>query len=191
MLHLGIWQKKNKKLKRKCQKLSRALVNIKLRCLMKKPRMMAAPRKKRRGLDVLAEVSRHMNWRRIIKILVAWGHEPLHNGGMLSLKFASFPYTFLYLFHSPEPSQLSISLYINCKRESNMFFNYIFVSVVWFRFCSFSCEILPLSAAAATFRSHFVKVYVTGVLRKNEPHGQVRNDVEMVRVLLAWANSSK
>ena len=61
MLHLGIWQKKNKKLKRKCQKLSRALVNIKFRCLMKKPRMMAVPKKKRRGLDVLAEVSRHMN----------------------------------------------------------------------------------------------------------------------------------
>ena len=61
MLHLGIRQKKNKKLKRKCQKLSRSLVNIKFRCLMKKPRMLAAPRKRRRGLDVLAEVSRHMN----------------------------------------------------------------------------------------------------------------------------------
>ena len=61
ILHLGIWQKKNKKLKKKCQKLSRPLINIKFRCLMKKPRMLAAPRKRRRGLDVLAKVSRHMN----------------------------------------------------------------------------------------------------------------------------------
>ena len=61
MLHLGLWQKKNRKLKKKCQKISRALINLKYRCLMKKPRMLAAPRKRRRGLDVLAEVSRHMN----------------------------------------------------------------------------------------------------------------------------------
>ena len=61
MLHLGLWQKKNKKLKKKCHKFSRALINIKFRCLMKKPKMLATPRKKRRGLDVLAEVSRHMN----------------------------------------------------------------------------------------------------------------------------------
>ena len=50
---------------------------------------------------------------------------------------------------------------------------------------------MPLSAAAATFRSHFVKVYVAGVFRKFEPHGQVRNDVDMDRVLLARANSLK
>lgn len=110
---------------------------------------------------------------------------------MLSLNSASFPYTFLYLFHSPEPPKLSISLYVNCKRASNMVFNYIFVSAVWFRFCSFSCGILPLSAAAATFRSYFVKLYVTGVYKENEPHGQVRNDVDMVRVLLVRENSSK
>ena len=61
MLHLGLWQKKNRKLKKKCKKISIALINLKFRCLMKKPRMLAAPRKRRRGLDVLAEVSRHMN----------------------------------------------------------------------------------------------------------------------------------
>ena len=110
---------------------------------------------------------------------------------MLSLKSAFFPYTFLYLLHPPEPPKLSISLYINWKRASNMVFNYIFVSAIWFRFFSFSCGILPLSAAAATFRSHFVKLYVTGVYRKNEPHGQVRNDVDMDRVLLARSNSPK
>ena len=52
-------------------------------------------------------------------------------------------------------------------------------------------QLLQLSAAAATFRSYFVKLYVTGVYRENEPHGQVRNDVDMVRVLLVRANSSK
>ena len=36
-----------------------------------------------------------------------------------------------------------------------------------------------------------MKLYVTGVYKKNEPHGQVRNDVDMVRVLLARENSSK
>ena len=50
---------------------------------------------------------------------------------------------------------------------------------------------MPLSAATATFRNYFVKLYVTGVYRENEPHGQVRNDVDMVRVLLVRANSSK
>ena len=59
MLHLGVWQKKNKKLKKKCRKLSRELINLKFRCLIRKPRMVVAPRKKRRGLDVLAEASEH------------------------------------------------------------------------------------------------------------------------------------
>ena len=72
-----------------------------------------------------------------------------------------------------------------------MVFNYIFVYAILFRFCSSSCGILPLSAAAATFRSYFVKLYVIGVFRRNELHGQVRNDVDMDRVLLARANSSK
>ena len=50
---------------------------------------------------------------------------------------------------------------------------------------------MPLSAAAATFRSYFVELYATGVYKGNEPHGQARNDVDMVRVLLVQANSSK
>ena len=61
MLHLGLWQKKNRKLKRKCRRLSRAFINLKFRCLMRKPRMLAPPKKKRRGLDVLVEVSEHMD----------------------------------------------------------------------------------------------------------------------------------
>jgi len=61
MLHLGLWQKKNRKLKKKRKRLSRALINLKFKCLMRKPRMMLVPRKKRRRLDVLAEVSEHMN----------------------------------------------------------------------------------------------------------------------------------
>jgi len=61
MLHLGLWQKKNKKLKKKCRKLSRELINLKFRCLIRKLRMVVAPIKKRRGLDVLAKASEHMD----------------------------------------------------------------------------------------------------------------------------------
>ena len=60
MLHLELWQKKNKKLKKKCKKISRALISLKFRFLMKKPKMLAAPRKRGRGLDVLAEASEHI-----------------------------------------------------------------------------------------------------------------------------------
>jgi len=61
MLHLGLWQKKNRKLKGKCKKLSRALINLKFRCLVKKPRTILAARRKKRRLDVLAEASEHMD----------------------------------------------------------------------------------------------------------------------------------
>ena len=57
MLHLGLWKNKNKKLKKKCKKLSRALINLKFRCLIRKLRMVVAPKKKKRGIDVLAEAS--------------------------------------------------------------------------------------------------------------------------------------
>ena len=109
----------------------------------------------------------------------------------MSLKSASFLYTFLDLFHSPEPSKLSISLHINYKIASKIVFKYVLCLLFDLDFCSFSCRILPLSAAAATFHRHFLKAYVTGVFRKNEPHGQVRNDVDMDCVLLARANSPK
>ena len=72
-----------------------------------------------------------------------------------------------------------------------MVFNYVLCLLFDLDFCSFSCGILSLSAAAATFRSHFVKVYVAGVFRQIEPHGQVKNDVDMDRVLLAQPNSPK
>jgi len=45
MLHLGLWHKKNRKLKKKNRKLSRALINLKYRCLMMKPRMIVTARK--------------------------------------------------------------------------------------------------------------------------------------------------
>ena len=72
-----------------------------------------------------------------------------------------------------------------------MVFNYVLCLLFYLVFCSFSCRILPLSAAAATFRSHFVKVYVAGVFREIEPHRKVINDVDMDHVLLARANPSK
>lgn len=61
MLHLGLWQEKNRKLKGKCKKLSRALINLRFRCLVKKPRAILATRRKRRRLYVLAEASEHMD----------------------------------------------------------------------------------------------------------------------------------
>jgi len=54
MLHLGLWLKKNRS-------LNRALINLKYRCLMMKPRMTVIARKKKKRLDVLARVSEHMN----------------------------------------------------------------------------------------------------------------------------------
>ena len=61
MLHLGLWQKKNRKLKRKCKKLSRALINLKFKCLVRKPRTILATRRKRIRLDVLEEAFEHMD----------------------------------------------------------------------------------------------------------------------------------
>ena len=61
MLHLGLWQKKNRKLKKKCKRLNTTLVNLKFRCLMRKYRMVVVPRKRRRGMDVVAEASEHMD----------------------------------------------------------------------------------------------------------------------------------
>jgi len=61
MFHLGLWKKKNRKLKKKSRRLSRALINLKFKCLMRKPRMTVVPRKKKIRLDVLAKVSEHMN----------------------------------------------------------------------------------------------------------------------------------
>ncbi len=61
MLHLGLWHKKNRKLKRKNKKLSRTLINLKYKFLMRKPRMaVSAKKNKKRKLDVLAEVSKQM-----------------------------------------------------------------------------------------------------------------------------------
>ena len=61
MLHLGLWKRKNRKLKKKCRKLSRALVNLKFRCLVRKPRVNLATKRKRRRLDVLAEASQQVD----------------------------------------------------------------------------------------------------------------------------------
>jgi len=61
MLHIGLWQKKNRKLKKKNIRLRRVLINLKFKCLMRKPRMTVVSRKKKRRLDVLAKVLEHMN----------------------------------------------------------------------------------------------------------------------------------
>lgn len=61
MFHLRLWQKKNRKIKKNNRGLNRALINLKFRCIMRKLRMVVVPRKNKRRLDVLAEVSKHMN----------------------------------------------------------------------------------------------------------------------------------
>ncbi len=60
MLYLGLWHKKNIKLKRKNKKLNRALINLKYRFLMRKPRMAVGAKKIKKRLDVLAKVSKQM-----------------------------------------------------------------------------------------------------------------------------------
>jgi len=58
ILHLGLWYKKNRKLKRKNKILNRAAINLKYQLLMRKPRMTVTSKKnKRRKLDILSEVS--------------------------------------------------------------------------------------------------------------------------------------
>ena len=61
MLHLGLWQRSNKKLRKKCKRLSRALINLKFRCLVKKPRVNVSTQRKKRRLDVLAEASQQVD----------------------------------------------------------------------------------------------------------------------------------
>jgi len=62
ILHLGLWYKKSRKLKRNNNILNRAIINFKYRLLMRKPRMTVTSKKsKRRKLDVLEEVFEQMH----------------------------------------------------------------------------------------------------------------------------------
>ena len=62
ILYLGLWYKKNMKLKRKNKILNRIVINLKYKLLMRKPRITVTLKKsKRRKLDVLAEVSEQMH----------------------------------------------------------------------------------------------------------------------------------
>jgi len=60
MLHLGLWYKKNRKLKRKNRNFSRTLINLKYRLLMKKSKMAVTTRSNKRKLNMLAEVPEQM-----------------------------------------------------------------------------------------------------------------------------------
>ena len=61
MLHMGLLQKENKKLRKKCKRLDRDLINLRFRCLMKRPRVDISIRRKKRRLDVLAEASQQVD----------------------------------------------------------------------------------------------------------------------------------
>ena len=59
ILNLGRWYKNNRKLKIKNKSLNMAVINLKYKLLMRKPRMAVTSKKsKRRKLDILAEVSK-------------------------------------------------------------------------------------------------------------------------------------
>lgn len=61
ILHLSLWYKKNRKLKRKNKHSNKTLINLKYKLLVKKPRMVVtSKRSKRIKLDVLVEVSEQM-----------------------------------------------------------------------------------------------------------------------------------
>lgn len=47
IMHLGLWYKKNRKLKRKNKILSRVVINLKYKLLMRKPRMTITSKKKK------------------------------------------------------------------------------------------------------------------------------------------------
>jgi len=46
ILNLGLWHKKNRKLKKKIRRLKISLINLKYKCLMMKPRMIVIARNK-------------------------------------------------------------------------------------------------------------------------------------------------
>ena len=118
-----------------------------------------------------------------------------------NLHFFTHPLSLLFLFisffcHSFPPS--------NCSNHCILglftwFANYANDCVVGLDFGSKCCvsiphtgfpQLIPVSAANPGFRSCFLKCYVPGVLREEEPHGQVRGTKDMVCVLPAQPNQS-
>ena len=60
-LQLALLHKENRKLKKNKKRLNRAIINLKFKLIMKRPRMtLTSKRNKRIWLDVLAEVSEKM-----------------------------------------------------------------------------------------------------------------------------------
>ena len=117
-----------------------------------------------------------------------WLHgdmQHLHSGGMLSPKFSSLLYTFLDFFHLPGPPSCQHHCILSLKEHIKWFPNYVLCLLSELDFFSLSCGILSLFAASSTFHNLFVKVYIAGVFRKIDPHGQIGNDVGMDRVLLS------
>jgi len=60
-LHMSMWQKKHSRLKKRCRRLNRALINLKFRCMFKRPKVNVSTQRKRRRLDVLAEASQQVD----------------------------------------------------------------------------------------------------------------------------------
>lgn len=61
ILQMGTLHKENRKLKKRDKKLNKALINLRLKLLIKKPKMTLTTKRSRKiRLDVLAEVLEHM-----------------------------------------------------------------------------------------------------------------------------------
>ena len=58
---MSMWQKKHSRLKKRCRRLNRALINLKFRCMFKRPKVNVSTQRKRRRLDVLAKASQQMD----------------------------------------------------------------------------------------------------------------------------------
>jgi hypothetical protein len=59
-----IWacgRRKHKRLKKRCRRLNRALINLKFRCMFKRPKVNVSTQRKKRRLDVLAEASQQVD----------------------------------------------------------------------------------------------------------------------------------
>ena len=67
--------------------------------------------------------------------------------------------------------------------------NYVYDCCLIQIFVHSNCGNLSLSTASSSFRSHFVKDYVTGVQWRNRPHGQATSDMYMERVPSIQPNS--
>lgn len=111
----------------------------------------------------------------------------------MSPKTTSLLHTFLNLFSSIFPHECLLRyqrlLHIDSRSAFKWFSNYILVCAIWFRFFSLAMEcshFLPLTCNSTIL---FIILYVTGLGKRNEAHGQLKNVLRMNKVLSVYLNS--